>query len=179
MSVQQVDIGSGQCPRVAASAVDRVVQDGASALCSCTATSLSSGEIIVLRVAGEVDLSTVPVLQAALTDNLKRGPRHLVVDVAGLTFCSARGATLLVEAVRTAAGRGTGYAVTAAAGSLMRIWMLLWPAGDLPIRYPTEAVGVIAAMVHLTEGTQRRPARATAGPIPVSVDLTDRSPMII
>lgn len=120
MSVQQVDIGSEQRPRVAAPAVDRTL-DGAAALCSCTATSLSSGEIIVPRVAGEVDLSTVSVLQDALTGNLKRGPRHLVVDVAGLTFCNARGATLLVEAGRTAAGRGTGYAVTAAAGSLLRM----------------------------------------------------------
>ncbi len=57
-------------------------------------------------------------------------------------------------------------ATDTAAGSLLRIWMLLWPAGDLPIRYPTAAAGVTAAMVNLTEGTQRRPARATSAPIP-------------
>jgi hypothetical protein len=105
MSVQQVDARSDHCRRVAVPTVDRAL-DSAAALCSCTSTSLSSpaGEVIVLRVAGEVDLSTVSVLQAALADSVARGPCHLVVDLAGLTFCSARGLTLLVGAGRTAGG---------------------------------------------------------------------------
>jgi anti-sigma B factor antagonist len=113
-----------------------------------------------LRVAGEVDLSTVPVLQAALADSLVRGPCHLVVDLAGLTFGSARALTLLVDAGRTAAGQGTGYTVSAASELVIRLWMLLWDAGDLPIRYPTAAAGVIAALVRQTDQrTERRPAR--------------------
>jgi hypothetical protein len=27
-------------------------------------------------------------------------------------------------------------------GQVIRVWLLLWPAGDLPIRYPTAAAGV-------------------------------------
>jgi hypothetical protein len=75
MSVQQVDARSEHCRRVAVPTLDRVLDDAA-ALCSCTSTSLSSpaGEVIVLRVAGEVDLSTVSVLQAALADSVARGP---------------------------------------------------------------------------------------------------------
>jgi hypothetical protein len=84
----------------------------------------------------------------------------LVVDLAGLTFCSARALTLLVDAGRTAAGQGTGYTVSAASDLVIRLWMLLWDAGDLPIRYPTAAAGVIAALVRQTDQrTERRPAR--------------------
>jgi hypothetical protein len=37
-------------------------------------------------------------------------------------------------------------------GSLVtRLWMLLWPAGDLPIQDPTAAAGVIAALVRQTD----------------------------
>jgi anti-sigma B factor antagonist len=143
ISVQRVDTQSEHGLRVAVPTVDRV-PDGAAALCSCTATSLSSpaGEIIIaLQIAGEADLSTVPVLQAALADSLARRPRHLVVDLAGLTFCSAGGHTLLVGAGRTAGGQGTGYAVTGVSGLVIRLWMLVWPAGDLPIRYPTARRG--------------------------------------
>jgi anti-anti-sigma factor len=145
MSVEQVGIRAGQrCPVTAACGT---LADAA-ALCSCAAMSLvsSAGEIIVLRVAGEVDLSTLPVLQAALTGSLAREPRHLVVDLSGLIFCSVRGATLLVQAGRTAASHGTGYAVTAVPGQVIRVWLLLWPAGDLPIRYPTSAAGVRTAV---------------------------------
>ena len=157
MLVQQVDTRSEHCRRVAVPTVDRAL-DSAAALCSCTSTSLpsSAGEVIVLRVAGEVDLSTVPVLQAALADSVARGPCHLVVDLAGLTFCSARGLTLLVGAGRTAGGQGTGYAVTGASGLVIRLWMLLWPAGELPIRYPTAAAGVIAALVRQTDRLTER-----------------------
>jgi hypothetical protein len=45
------------------------------ASCACTATSIPSpaGEIHVLRIAGEVDLLTIAVLQCALTSGLAHG----------------------------------------------------------------------------------------------------------
>jgi hypothetical protein len=51
---------------------------------SCTIESVqcTAGEVIVLRVAGEVDLSTVPILHAALDEGLAQDPAHLVVDLA-------------------------------------------------------------------------------------------------
>jgi anti-anti-sigma factor len=150
MSVLQADIRSEQRRGLAASRghdVHRARVDAA-ALCSCTATSIPApaGEILVLRIAGEVDLLTIAVLQGALTSSLARGPSHLLVDLAELTFCSVRGLSLLVQAGRTAAGQGTGYSVTAASRQADRAWTVLWPAGELPTQYATAATGVAAAM---------------------------------
>jgi hypothetical protein len=120
----------------------------AAALCLCTARSIPApaGEVRVLRVAGEVDLLTIAVLQGALTSGLARGPCHLLVDLAELTFCCVRGLSLLVQAGCTASGQGTGYSVTAASRQANRAWTVLWPAGQLPTQYPTAAAGVAAAM---------------------------------
>jgi anti-sigma B factor antagonist len=120
----------------------------AAALCSCTATSISApaGEVLVLRVAGEVDLLTIAILQSALTSGLARRPRHLLVDLAELTFCCVRGLSLLVQAGCTAAGQGTGYSVTAASRQVSRAWTVLWPVSELPTQCPTAAAGVAAAM---------------------------------
>lgn len=99
----------------------------------------------MLRVAGEVDLLTIAVLQGALTSGLARRPCHLLVDLAELTFCSVGGLGLLVQARRTAAGQGTGYSVTAASRQANRAWTVVWPVSELPTQYPTAAAGVAAA----------------------------------
>jgi anti-anti-sigma factor len=105
-----------------------------------------AGEVLVLRVAGEVDLLTVAVLRDALTSSLARGPGHLLVDLAGMTFCSVRGLSLLVQAGRTAAEQGSGYSVTAASRQADFAWTLLWPVDERPTQYPTAAAGVATAM---------------------------------
>ena len=102
MSEQQSAANShGQCLVVAPGSVETAV----AVLCACRATSFSApgGEIIVLQVAGDVDLLTLAVLQAALTDGLARRHCHLIIDVAEMTFCSGRGPALLVMAGGTAA----------------------------------------------------------------------------
>jgi anti-anti-sigma factor len=120
----------------------------AAALCSCTPMSIPApaGDVLVLRVTGEVDLLTIPTLQSALISSLARGPCHLLIDLAEMTFCSVRGLSLLVEAGRTAAGQGTDYSVTAASRHANRAWTLLWPVGERPTQYLTAAAGVAAAM---------------------------------
>jgi len=59
--------------------LDTLGRDGgvsAGLLGECTAVSLGAppDDVIVVRVAGEVDLLTGPVLQDALADSLARGP---------------------------------------------------------------------------------------------------------
>jgi anti-anti-sigma factor len=149
MSVLQNGLHSGQgrVPEPRAHDIRRARVD-AVASCSCAATALASpaGEVLVLRVAGEVDLLTIAVLQGALRNSLARGPCHLLVDLAELTFCSVRGLSLLVQAGRTAAGQGTGYSISAASAQSDHAWTLLWPVGELPSRHPTAAAGVAAAL---------------------------------
>lgn len=112
---------------------------------SCTIESLqcSAGEIVVLRVAGEVDLGTVPILQAALDEGLHQDPAHLVVDLTQMTFCSAQGLDLLTQTHRIATAKATGYAITGVPPHTNRVWTLCW--GDaLPIRYHNTAAALTA-----------------------------------
>jgi anti-sigma B factor antagonist len=131
--------------------IDTVGGDGGvpvGLMCECTAVSLGAppDDVIVVRVVGEVDLFTGPVLQAALADSLARGPCDLLIDLAAVTFCDVRGMTMLVQAGATAAERGIGYAVAAAPRQPRRVWAMLWPAADLPVQYPSTAAGVLAAL---------------------------------
>lgn len=133
-------------------------------LCSCSVTSLAlpHGDLVVLHITGEVDVSTIDILRTAVADALALRPDHLVVDLSKLTFCSVRGLTELVDAGRTAARNGTGYAVGGASTQVIRAWTVMWPEQDLPVRFPTASLGVRAAR------HRRRPTRATqeAGRVP-------------
>lgn len=86
----------------------------------------------------------MPVLNAALDAHLEQRPRHLVVDLARLVFCSARGMAALTQASATATQRGTGYAISGTPPWLHRIWGQCWGADQLPIRYTTLAAAITA-----------------------------------
>jgi anti-sigma B factor antagonist len=52
----------------------------------------------VIRVAGDLDLSTAPCLHAALVEALRRGPSRLALDLTALNFCDSSGLSTLVHA---------------------------------------------------------------------------------
>lgn len=142
MAVQLVHIGARRAA-VAAGAPDVISTPGTAGvvsvgmLCKCTAMSVAAppDEVIVVRVAGEVDVFTCSVLQGALVDSLARSPCFLLVDLAGMTFCGVRGLTTLVQAGATAAERGIGYAVASAPAQVTRLWPMLWPANEVPVQF--------------------------------------------
>lgn len=117
----------------------------ATASCLCTVESFSSpvGEIILLRVVGEVDLATISVLETTLAASIGQPQTHLIVDLARLHFCSARGMAVLLRAGAIAADRGLGYAISSVPSYLDRIWEAFWPE-ELPIRYESAATGMHA-----------------------------------
>ena len=51
----------------------------------------------LVRLAGELDMSTVPILEERLRQALAGGGRQLVVDLRGLDFMNSTGLTLLVR----------------------------------------------------------------------------------
>jgi anti-sigma B factor antagonist len=55
------------------------------------------GERVLVRLGGELDMSTVPILEARLREALDGGGRRLVVDLRGLDFMDSTGLTLLVR----------------------------------------------------------------------------------
>jgi anti-anti-sigma factor len=61
---------------------------------------------VVLEVVGEVDGLTAPLLVEAARAELDAGSRPLVLDLAGVSFCSARCVGTLVEVRRLAEGHG-------------------------------------------------------------------------
>ncbi len=54
-------------------------------------------DVIVVFVAGELDLATAPQLLAYLVDKTAYRPAHLVLDLGGVTFLASRGISLLIE----------------------------------------------------------------------------------
>ena len=104
----------------------------------------------MLRVSGEVDLATIDLLRAALDALLDQRPHHLIVDLSQLSFCDGEGLDELVTAGCTAARVGIGYAISAPSAQADRLWSTVWPAAEVPIRYPNAAAAVLAAMAGST-----------------------------
>lgn len=136
--------------------------DDVSVLCSCHTSSMHTpaGEITVVRVFGDVDLSTEHVLRAALTAARRRRPSHLVVDVAGLGFCSVRGLALLALAPTEPAALRAEYLLSGVEPHMQRHLGLLGPASTLPVRYPSAAAAVLAAMAQQRERHRHHPPTA-------------------
>lgn len=65
-----------------------------------------SAGTVVLEVVDEVDLITASSLLLAVEDEFDSGCRSLVLDLAGVSFCSVRGLGTFVEVRRIARGRG-------------------------------------------------------------------------
>lgn len=122
--------------------------------CRCSTVTLSGpvGDVLVLRVAGEVDLTSVAVLDAALDDVLDRRPDHLVVDLTGLVFCSSRGLAAVARAARFAEANGTRCTVSGAPRLFSRLWPQYWPDGEAPHIHATTAAAVLSAACHCGAG---------------------------
>jgi anti-sigma B factor antagonist len=56
------------------------------------------GKAVVLRVAGELDLLTTPTLAEACSQELRKRPAVLVIDLTGVTFLASVGMSAIVAA---------------------------------------------------------------------------------
>ncbi|MEV6050238.1 STAS domain-containing protein [Streptomyces sp. NPDC052107] len=71
-------------------------------------TGVEQGEWAVLRVSGELDLMTSPVLRQRVHDVVADGHHSLVVDLSDVFFCDSSGVGVLVAArrlIRSCQGR--------------------------------------------------------------------------
>jgi anti-sigma B factor antagonist len=68
-------------------------------------TTLTGESPPVLRIAGEIDISTADQLRHALDDALAAGP-EVVVDMSEVTFIDACGLGVLLQAARSMNGHG-------------------------------------------------------------------------
>lgn len=101
----------------------------------------------VLRLAGEIDLTTTDVLAAAVDQCLQRRPVRLTVDLHEVTFCDCAGIQELQHARQRAAAAGTGLRLTGLTPPVLRV-LTLTDAADLlsatvdPVR-PDELGGLL------------------------------------
>jgi anti-sigma B factor antagonist len=86
-----------------------------------------AGESVVVRAVGEVDMVTAPDLDRALTIALAdacgtdgSAGKTLVADLAGITFFSSSGLSVLVHAHQRSADTGVALQVVAPSGSPAR-----------------------------------------------------------
>ena len=84
------------------------------------------GLIVTIRVVGEIDLLTYPRLQlavdAALFGTVDQPTGQLVIDLSRVSFCSARGLSLLADTAQAAADAAIDYHLTGCPGQVIRHW---------------------------------------------------------
>lgn len=84
--------------------------------------SRSQGDLVVLVLAGEIDLYTAPRLQSELTAALAAAdPVNIVVDMSAVEFCDSTGMNVLLAAHRLASERGGNLELAAPRASVRKI----------------------------------------------------------
>ena len=84
-----------------------------------------------VRPSGELDMSTVPVLEQRLTEADAAGARRIVVDLRGLDFMDSTGLTLLIRWSLRAERDGYAFALIAGSERIQRLFDLTGLTGSL------------------------------------------------
>jgi anti-anti-sigma factor len=79
-------------------------------------STVRDADAIIVLVAGDVDLSTVPELDHAVVAAVDDDAASVVVDLAAVTFIDSAGINTLLKSRRLADERGRGFRVTNATG---------------------------------------------------------------
>ncbi|WBB76841.1 STAS domain-containing protein [Micromonospora sp. WMMD1128] len=87
-----------------------------------TVTHARRGEAgACLRLAGELDLSTVGTLSATIDRLIAEGRRELLLDLSELTFCDSTGIAAFVRGDNLVADDGGWLRLTGATGRVARV----------------------------------------------------------
>jgi len=109
---------------------------------------------IVVRVEGELDLRTAPLLERELRRAAAAGPRRLIVNLEGVAFMDASGLRTLT-AFADAESDGRRFAVTRGSGQVQRLFALSRVGSRLRV-----VAHAISRPRHVSPSAERRrPAR--------------------
>lgn len=64
---------------------------------SLTVHTEQHDDVVVVSVAGELDMATAPQLQDEITDLLDRGCKQIVFDLDNLSFCDSTGLSVFIR----------------------------------------------------------------------------------
>ncbi|MFH8347815.1 STAS domain-containing protein [Streptomyces sp. NPDC018045] len=106
-------------------------------------TRRTDGDLALAALAGDLDLTTAPALRAAALDLIGRGHRHLVLDMAAVSFCDSSGFNALVGIWRCAKEADGTLGLAAVSGRLARLLKITGLDVLLPA-YPTTAEALAA-----------------------------------
>lgn len=79
------------------------------------------GDVLVLHVAGELDMSSAPTLLGHIDDVLAAGDPRVLVDLGQLTFCDSAGLNAFIRGDRRCARAGGWLRLTGARGHVARV----------------------------------------------------------
>jgi anti-anti-sigma factor len=82
---------------------------------------LERNEWSIISPSGEIDLATVGQLENELNANLESGPKHVVVDLTGVTFMDSTGLRALLAAHQNLAIMGRRMTLVVAGGPVDRL----------------------------------------------------------
>ncbi|MET8145728.1 STAS domain-containing protein [Sphaerisporangium sp. NPDC005288] len=77
--------------------------------------------VVLLALAGELDLATADILVASAKDLIGRGHAHLALDVTDLRFCDSTGLEAMIAASERTAGAGGSLRLVGVRGILQRV----------------------------------------------------------
>lgn len=102
-----------------------------------SATAAASGQLVVVTLPGEIDVTNDGQVRDALAEALRGRPAVLVADGSETTFCGSSGMRALIVARRQAQEAGTQLRV--AAGPAVRRILELTGADEVLDTYPSLA----------------------------------------
>lgn len=114
--------------------------------------ALQPSGFVLVRLAGEIDMSQESPVQRAFARALAAGPAPVLVDLCDLRFLAVVGADWLDSAIRELTAQGRAVAVVCASrGPVWRILTLL----ELDRRWPVHHDATHAVMSLRPDGTDR------------------------
>lgn len=132
----------------------------------------SAGGDAMLRLAGEIDFTTMSILADAVDRCLRDPPVQMTIDLRAVTFCDCAGGRVLRHAQQQATAAGTGFRLTGLTAPVRRVLTLAQETGLLraagePARRDEPDAGTAAshgaAAVNVTPAARRPAARPGRG----------------
>ncbi|MFI6334905.1 STAS domain-containing protein [Streptomyces sp. NPDC050535] len=103
----------------------------------------TDGDLALAQVAGDLDVATAPHLRAQALALIEQGHRHLILDLAAVTFCDSSGFNALVGIYRCAKTADGTLVLAAVPDRLERLLDLTGLSTLLPA-HPTAAHALVA-----------------------------------
>jgi anti-sigma B factor antagonist len=87
-------------------------------------SSEQSGDAMIVRAEGELDLHTAPTLQAEIDSALETKPPRVVVDLSGVDFMDSTGLSVIVATVAAMREQGGEVRVVTGADKITKVFTL-------------------------------------------------------